>query len=146
MKTWKNLTIEKRAFTALFAVIVVFSVSRFLPIMEGARFSSNDLQNGITISDTFNLSGTTKNTKELYINNNPIPIDQKGNWKTAIGLPPGYTVVTVEAYDKFGKSNKKIYQLLVEKESTSPPIGINDSKNIHSLDSPPNLSEVQNIN
>jgi hypothetical protein len=146
MKTWKNLTIEKRAFAVLFAVIVVFSISRFLPIIEGARFSSGDLKNGTTVSDTFSLSGKTKNTKELYINNNPIPIDQKGNWKTAIGLPPGYTVVTVEAYDKFGKSNKKTYQLLVEKESNSPPIGINDKRDTSTMDSPPNLSEVQNIN
>jgi len=143
---WKKTSIEKKALVLLFSIISIFAVSRFFPLMEGARFSSNDLKNGVTISgEGFNLSGTTKNTKELYINDNPIPIDQKGNWQASLGLPSGYTVLTVKAYDRFGKANKKTYQLLVEKETTSPSIGANIETKIiqnDSLDSPPSVSNI----
>lgn len=143
---WKKSSIEKKGLIVLFSIIITFTISRFFPFIEGARFSSNELKNGITISGgVFNISGKTKNTKELYINDNPIPIDQKGNWQTSLGLPSGYAVLTVEAYDRFGKSTKKTYQLVVEKETNSPQIGANIEPKIiqnDSLDSPPGVSNI----
>ncbi len=143
---WKKSSTEKKGLIVLFSIIITFTVSRFFPLIEGARFSSDDLENGTTINGgAFNLSGTTKNTKELYINDNPIPIDQKGNWQASLGLPSGYTVLTVKAYDRFGKANKKTYQLLVEKETISPPIGANIETKIiqnDSLDGPPSASKI----
>ncbi len=57
------------------------------------------------------ISGIAKNATLLVLNGREISIDKDGVFNEAIALPEGYSVVTLEARDQFGKNSKKAFEV-----------------------------------
>ena len=53
------------------------------------------------------ISGTAKNIAFISLNDRQIFTDEAGHFKEKLLLPYGYTILTVEAKDKFGKTVTK---------------------------------------
>lgn len=49
------------------------------------------------------IEGQAKNVTELYLNGRPIAIDQAGAFVEGVVLENGYTVVSIDARDRFGR-------------------------------------------
>ena len=58
------------------------------------------------------ITGNAENAKNLTLNGREISIDQAGNFNETIALLSGYTIITIEAKDKFGYKDEKNYQLI----------------------------------
>jgi len=50
------------------------------------------------------ISGDTKRVSKVAINELEVPITEHGGFEVERAYPPGYTVVIVEARDRFGRS------------------------------------------
>ena len=53
------------------------------------------------------LEGTAQNIVKLALNGRPIYTDKNGYFKEALVLENGYTIATLEAYDRYGR--KRVY-------------------------------------
>jgi hypothetical protein len=63
------------------------------------------------------LTGKAINVAWISLNDRPIFIDEKGNWSEKLIAPPGYSIMTVKARDRFGRESEKQIELMV-KQST----------------------------
>ena len=50
------------------------------------------------------LHGSTNNISRLWLNDRPIYTDPQGNFKEALILETGYTVATLRAEDRYGRT------------------------------------------
>ena len=50
------------------------------------------------------LNGSTNNISRLWLNDRPIYTDPQGNFKEALILETGYTVATLRAEDRYGRT------------------------------------------
>lgn len=57
--------------------------------------------------DTFILKGNVKNAKNIYINGREIKIDQNGNFEEDMIAKSPYTLISIDAIDKYGKKREK---------------------------------------
>ena len=68
---------------------------------------TSPLQGSATSSTTVTLVGTAHNISFLTINDKPAFTDADGNFTLTLSPPPGYTVLTVAASDRFGRRATK---------------------------------------
>jgi hypothetical protein len=73
-----------------------------LPAQAGSKMTSNVLD----------VTGNTRNAKNVTLNGREISIDKAGNFNETIILHSGYNVITITAKDKFGNMDEKNYQLM----------------------------------
>ncbi len=52
------------------------------------------------------LSGSAYNISRLWLNDRPIYTDEKGNFKEALVLENGYTISTLRAEDRYGRTTE----------------------------------------
>lgn len=52
------------------------------------------------------LSGTTHNITRLWLNDRPIFTDQSGAFNEALVLQNGYTIATLRAEDRYGRTTR----------------------------------------
>ncbi len=84
----------------------------------GTSFQIVTASNGTTLNDNFlPLSGIAHGAIELLINGRSVNMDRKGNFEDAIILSSGYNIVEVALKDRFGKTETKTYQWVVEPAS-----------------------------
>lgn len=50
------------------------------------------------------LTGTAKNVTSLTLNDRPIFVDEEGTFNELLVLERGYTIMTLKAYDRYGRS------------------------------------------
>ena len=53
------------------------------------------------------ITGTAENISFLTINDLPSYTDKAGNFSELLSIPPGFTVLTVRAVDRFGRRTSK---------------------------------------
>lgn len=93
----------------LLIMICVLTYINMREVVSGVKINAE-----ITNSDgkSFsNVSGFAKNATLLVLNGREISVDKNGAFDEAIALPDGYSVVTLEARDQFGKNSKKAFEV-----------------------------------
>jgi hypothetical protein len=99
--------------SALFLVIIVYAFFRSYDLLFGVKIKNVNLADGAKMENNIlNITGNAKNAVHLLLDGREVSVDQDGNWNETIALLSGYNVVSVEAKDKFGKSDEKIYKLI----------------------------------
>ena len=123
LKWWLGIT----SCVVLFLVIGIFSYLKMEFLFKGVEIEAKIEQ----INDTSLavVSGVAKNATYISLNGREIFIDKNGNFREAVALIPGYTVITIDAMDKFENSADKKFQM-VYKEG-SPAVAFSGSKNIN---------------
>ncbi len=101
------------ALVIFFIFIIVYAFFRSKDLLFGVKIINVNLVNGATMTEsTFEVAGNARNAIHLVLQGREISIDAEGNFTETIALHPGYNVVSIEASDKFGNSDEKIYQLI----------------------------------
>lgn len=97
-------------FTTLFVVALAYGLSRAYPLLAGAKIIVNYPNDGdIVASTTFEISGKVTRAKEIKIQGKPVTIDTEGNFSEALVASEPYTIIVLEATDKY---NGKIVKTL----------------------------------
>ena len=100
---------------ALFAIIGVFSYEKMIFIIRGVKIIAT-----IEQKDNSSLAiirGTASKAIYISLNGREIFIDKDGNFSESIVILPGFSVVTLNAKDKFGKTAEKKFEMVLEKNA-----------------------------
>lgn len=119
MKTIKNKDIKwwigAIACFSLFAVIGIFSYKKMSFIFNGVKIEVKMEQK--ENSSLATIIGTAKNAKYIALNGREIFIDKEGNFSEIISILPGFSIITLNAKDKFGKTAEKNFKIVTEKNA-----------------------------
>lgn len=114
MKNIKNKSIkwwlEFTSCMILFLFIGVFAYSKMSFILNGVQIQANIEHNDGTSLTT--VTGNANNAVHISLNGREIYIDKDGSFKEPMILIPGFSVITIDATDKFGKSKEKKFQVV----------------------------------
>ena len=97
-------------------VLIAYGFFQAHEFISGPSVEIASPRNGETIASTSPsvlLKGTARNISFLSINGLPTFTDENGDFSRTLLLPVGYTIITVEAQDKFKRSIRKEIQLFV---------------------------------
>ena len=87
----------------LMGSFVIFQ-ARFLII--GPQIVITEEPTGPQNTRQISLAGTAYNISRLWLNDRPIYTDAHGNFKEALVLENGYTIATLRAEDRYGRTTK----------------------------------------
>lgn len=101
----------------LMASFVLFQ-ARFL--ITGPRIVLSEPPSSPGNERLVELKGTAFNISRIWLNDRPIFTDAQGNFKEAIVLENGYTIATLRAEDRYGRTTKVTENLVYVPESRVP--------------------------
>ena len=94
----------------LFASTIIYGISRAYPLISGVKITITEPYDGqFVASTTFKIKGYVERSKEIKIQGYPISIDKEGNFEETLVSSLPYTLITVEATDKY---NHKVVKTL----------------------------------
>lgn len=102
----------------LVLVIIGYAYFRTRDVVRGVRIEVTTVTDGMTVGDPYlEVAGRAKNATTLVINGRTVGVDQEGHFREPLILLPGYTIITLEASDKFGKQVKKQYRVVLKDDT-----------------------------
>lgn len=94
----------------LFVFIGAFAYSKMSFILRGVQIEAMIEHDGNSSLAT--IKGNAKNATYITLNGREIFIDREGNFSEPVVLIPGFSVITIDTQDKFGKTDEKKFQLV----------------------------------
>jgi hypothetical protein len=97
----------------VFLILAIFLIAGYglfeaRKLVEGPIIVVTSPKDGSATSSTLvTLEGTAQNIAFLTINDAPAYTDPSGHFEETLSPPPGYTVFTVAAVDRFGRRASK---------------------------------------
>ncbi|MFA6515178.1 MAG: hypothetical protein WCT42_02855 [Candidatus Paceibacterota bacterium] len=119
MKWWLGII----SCVALFSFILFFSYEKMFFLVKGVEIKAT-----ITQKDDSSLAvveGIASKATHITLNGREIFIDKEGNFSESIAILPGFSIVTLDARDKFGKTAIKKFELV--KSENAPAIALLDN-------------------
>jgi hypothetical protein len=110
MKWWVGII----SCVALFSIIMFFSYEKMNFMVMGVKIEAKIEQSND--SPLAKVVGNADKAIFLSLNGREIFIDKNGNFSESISMLPGFSIVTLNAKDKFGKTAEKKFQIVKEKE------------------------------
>lgn len=96
-------------------IIVAYSFFQAQKILVGPVINVSTPQNGATYNQTLiEITGQAKNIAYINLDDRQMYTDKDGNFSEKLLLSPGYNVVKLDAWDKFGKQTEKKLQLVLK--------------------------------
>ncbi len=94
-------------------VILGYSYYKMRDLFMGPVIKITSPINGSTVNDSFVIiEGKTKNISKITLNDRLISVDPEGKFNEQLVVPLGYTIISVEGIDRFGKKEKSILELV----------------------------------
>jgi hypothetical protein len=85
-------------------VVLLYGLFEARKMLEGPEITiTSPMPGSATSTSLVVIEGTAQNIAFLTINDAPAYTDEQGRFTEAFSPPPGYTVVTVAAVDRFGR-------------------------------------------
>lgn len=104
--------IKNIMFVALFMIAIVYGLSRAYPLLVGVKITVNyPTERDVVASSSFKISGQVTHAKEIKIQGRPVNIDTEGNFNETLVAHYPYTLIVLEATDKY--ENKVIKTIRV---------------------------------
>lgn len=109
--TRKILTNSLIGIFVLFVLVYTgFEIKKYA---TGPKLLITNPENGIVLSSSLlEIQGTAINVKQVTINDQPVFMDEQGNFKEKTLLSYGYNVIKIEGVDKFGRQTRKDLELI----------------------------------
>ena len=103
-------------------IIVGYSLFVLAGFIRGPRvtLSTPPQDRFSTTSPVLEIAGQAVRTDILTINDSPLSLDLKGNFREHILLGVGYNVLSVKALDRYGRSSEEHMEVILV--SDTPPL------------------------
>ena len=93
-------------------IVLGYGVFAFKGIIWGPRIILIAPQSGFaTTSPLIIVSGRAIRTKNFFLNGATTTLDLAGDFSEPLLLSPGYNIMTLEGFGKYGRSKKKIIEM-----------------------------------
>jgi hypothetical protein len=96
----------------LFSIIMIFGYEKMSFIFKGVKIEATLEQK--TDSSLSIIKGNANKATYITLNGREIFIDKDGNFSESIAMLPGFSVITLNAHDKFGKTAEKKFEVVTE--------------------------------
>ncbi len=97
----------------LLTVTIFYGLSRAYPLVSGVKVNIKEPYDGqIVSSTTFQIKGQVFRAKEIKIQGSPINIDTDGNFDETLTSSYPYTLIIVEASDKYNNKVTKVLRVI----------------------------------
>jgi hypothetical protein len=109
----------RRPLTIFFIVVAAvgflgYGLFESRKIIEGPVITiESPLDGSATSSTSLRIAGTAENISFLSINDKPSFTDETGHFAELLSLPPGFTILTVAATDRFGRKTSRSVSITV---------------------------------
>lgn len=101
-------------------IIIIYAIFRSFNYARGPKIDIIEPVNGSAIStSTTAIIGKVERSNLVLLNNQPISIDEKGNFKENIIIFHGINTLTITAKDQFDRQVTKQIQILGQNELPS---------------------------
>lgn len=100
--------------TMLFVFIGGFAFMKMEFIFKGVQIEANINRDNSSIAE---IKGNAKNATHISLNGREIFINKEGFFTEPIALLPGFSVMTLEAQDKFGNRAEKKFEVVYKENS-----------------------------
>jgi len=112
---------------ALFAIIIFFGYEKMSFIWKGVEIKATiEQKDGSSLSV---VSGNASKAIYITLNGREIFLDKEGNFSESIAVLPGFSIVTLNAKDKFGKTVEKKFAIVTKENA--PAIAFKSSEIIN---------------
>lgn len=94
----------------LFISALIYGITRAYPLISGVKITITEPYDGqFVATTTFKIKGYVERSKEIKIQGRSVNIDREGNFEETLVSSMPYTLITVEATDKY---NHKVVKTL----------------------------------
>jgi hypothetical protein len=108
----RRLILRTLPVALLFIGGITYALFQGQDLIIGPRISIIYPPNGmVATTSLLTLTGHVKNVAFITLNDRPIYTDSKGTIKESLLLPRGYTMMVIQAKDRFGKTTEKRLEL-----------------------------------
>jgi hypothetical protein len=98
---------------AIVAAIIGYGIWRSLAYARGPSIEIySPIDGSSSASTTIEIVGKASRINSLTVNNNPVSVDENGNFKVSLVVFQGTNIATVAATDQFGRSLQKQIRIL----------------------------------
>ncbi len=88
----------------LILCIVIYGMVRAIPLISGPHIVLTSPEAGQKYTDGFvTVSGSLVHAQNVSLDGMPLLTDEHGNFSSTITLPPGNSILTITAQDRFGR-------------------------------------------
>lgn len=102
------IKIEKIVITVLVSLFCVYALFESLKLIQGPSIKITSPANFTTLTtDSFILQGKALRISTIWLNDRKMYISEQGDFKEKLLLSPGYTIITLRAEDRFGRTVEK---------------------------------------
>ena len=105
----------------LFLIIAIFSYSKINFVFKGVEINATLTRD--SYSPLAQINGNAKHSTSLILNGREIFIDKEGNFSETVSLLPGFSIISLEAKDKFGMSAEKKFNLVYSESAEAIALG-----------------------
>ena len=103
---------------ALFLIIGIFAYSKMCFMVKGVEIQAM-VEKESADSKLATITGKAPNAIHLSLNDREIFIDKDGSFSEKVVILPGFSVVTLDAVDKFGHKSEKKFELIQKENAES---------------------------
>ncbi|MDD5050900.1 MAG: hypothetical protein PHV93_04180 [Candidatus Pacebacteria bacterium] len=106
----------------LLAILILAGLTGYViyqsrKLLTGPEIFISSPADGETVaSSTITISGQVSNATNISLNDNPIVIDESGNFKEERVLLPGLNIIKIHVENQFKKTAGKILQIVYKPE------------------------------
>jgi hypothetical protein len=99
-------TASPRTTLVLFAIVLIAGYALFeaSAIVQGPHISIAQPKKSAQEEALVTVSGSTKNVTWIALLGKPIHVNEEGSFREELLVPIGYSILTIEAKDRFGRS------------------------------------------
>jgi hypothetical protein len=111
MKWWIGII----SCVTLFAIIIIFGYEKMSFVFNGVKIEATlEQKDGSSLSI---VKGNALKATYVALNGREIFIDKDGNFSESIAILPGFSIITLNARDKFGKTAEKKFEVVLDKDA-----------------------------
>lgn len=93
-------------------LLMVYGVYQARTLITGPKLQlESPLDGSAFVNPLITIAGNAHNISIITLNDRPISTDQQGNFSEKLLLSPGYTIIKVQASDKFGRETQQLLEL-----------------------------------
>jgi hypothetical protein len=121
LKEYSFRTLIKYWLLAILGILMFFFVlfqARFL--IMGPQITLTESPKTPGNERYIEIKGTAYNISRIWLNDRPIFTDAQGNFKEAIVLENGYTIATLRAEDRYGRTTNVTREMVYVPQSRTP--------------------------
>lgn len=92
----------------LFLAVVIYSGIEARALIEGPRVHITSISDGVVVNTgVVQIAGTAAHIQSMRLDGRTIFTDTAGNFSEELLLPLGYTILSIQAEDRFGRKTEQ---------------------------------------